>query len=76
MTTIDLPEFKFTEGDRVRKVGGTYQAEGIIVGIAITTTGDVRYVFEFEQFPGMLHIFNEGQLQHRLVLDGTFPSHG
>jgi hypothetical protein len=76
MTTIDLPEFKFIEGDRVRKVGGTYQAEGIIVGIAITTTGDVRYVFEFEQFPGMLHIFNEGQLQHRQVLDGTFPTHG
>jgi hypothetical protein len=64
MTTIDLPDFKFKEGDRVCKVGGTYQAEGIIVGIAITTTGDVRYVFEFEQFPGMLHIFNEGQLEH------------
>ena len=67
MTTIDLPEFKFKEGDRVRKVGGTYQASGIIVGIAVTTTGDVRYVFEFEQFPGMLHIFNEGQLQHQYV---------
>lgn len=64
MTTIDLPEFKFSEGDRVRKIGGSYQANGIIVGIAVTTTGDVRYVFEFEQFPGMLHIFNESQLQH------------
>ena len=64
MTTIDIPDFKFHVGDNVRKVGGTYQAEGIIVGIAITTTGDVRYVFEFEQYPGMLHIFNEGQLEH------------
>lgn len=67
MTTIDIPEFKFQNGDRVRKVGGTYQAEGIIVGIAVTTTGDVRYVFEFEQYPGMLHIFNEGQLEHAFI---------
>lgn len=64
MTTIDLPEFKFKEGDRVRKIGGSYQADGIIVGIAVTTQGQVRYVFEFETFPGMLHIFNEGQLEH------------
>lgn len=65
MTTIELPKFKFSEGDLVRKIGGTYQAEGIIVGIAVTTKGDVRYVFEFEQFPGMLHIFNESQMEHR-----------
>jgi hypothetical protein len=65
MTTIDLPVFKFKEGDLVKKVGGTYQAEGIVVGIAVTTKGDVRYVFEFEQFPGMLHIFNDSQLEHR-----------
>lgn len=65
MTSIDISQFKFQAGDLVKKVGGTYEAEGIIVGIAITTKGDVRYVFEFEQFPGMLHIFNEGQLEHR-----------
>lgn len=63
MTNIDLPKFKFKVGDRVRKIGGTYQAEGIIVGVAVTTRNDVRYVFEFEQFPGMLHIFNESQLE-------------
>ena len=64
MTTIDLPDLKFKEGDRVRKTGGSYEADGIIVGIAITTQGQLRYVFEFEQFPGMLHIFNEGQLAY------------
>ncbi len=64
MTTIDLPDFKFQVGDFVRKTGGTYEAEGYIVGIAVTTTGQVRYVFEFETFPGMLHIFNEGQLEY------------
>jgi hypothetical protein len=62
MTTIDLPEFKFQNGDKVRKVGGSYEAEGYIVGVAVTTQGQVRYVFEFEQYPGMLHIFNETQL--------------
>jgi hypothetical protein len=64
MTTIDLPDFKFQVGDRVRKTGGSYQADGFIVGIAVTTMGQVRYVFEFETFPGMLHIFNEAQLEH------------
>jgi hypothetical protein len=64
MTTIDIPDFKFNIGDNVRKVGGTYEAKGVIVGHAITTRGDVRYVFEFSDYPGMLHIFNEGQLEH------------
>jgi len=65
MIEIEVPPLKFNNGDRVRKVGGSYQADGIIVGIAVTTTGDVRYVFEFEQYPGMLHIFNESQLEHQ-----------
>ncbi len=59
-----MSEHKFSVGDRVRKVGGTYQANGIIVGIAVTTSGVVRYVFEFSDYPGMLHIFNDGQLEH------------
>jgi len=54
---------KFQVGDLVRKVGGTYQADGIIVGIAVTTRGDIRYVFEFKDYPGMLHIFNGSQLE-------------
>jgi len=53
---------KFKQGDLVRKVGGTYETDGIIVGVAITTRGDVRYVFEFIEPSGMLHIFNESQL--------------
>ena len=65
MTTIDLPDLKFQVGDTVRKVGGTYQADGIIVGIAVTTRNDVRYVFEFKDYPGMLHIFNESQLEKK-----------
>jgi hypothetical protein len=52
----------YSVGDKVRKVGGTYEADGVIVGVAITTRGDVRYVFEFDSPSGMLHIFNESQL--------------
>jgi hypothetical protein len=59
-----MSEQKFKVGDRVRKVGGTYQANGLIVGVAVTTSGAVRYVFEFADYPGMLHIFNDGQLEH------------
>lgn len=57
-----MAEPKFKVGDMVRKVGGSYEANGIIVGVAITTAGDVRYVFEFFNPKGMLHIFNEQQL--------------
>jgi len=79
MTTIIAePELKFQVGDRVKKVGGTYQAEGYIVGIAVTLTGQVRYVFEFEAYPGMLHIFNEGQLEkfsiQRVTYEGIGPA--
>jgi hypothetical protein len=55
---------KYKVGDKVRKVGGTYEADGIIVGVAITTRGEIRYVFEFINPSGMLHIFNEGQLSY------------
>jgi hypothetical protein len=55
----------FRQGDPVRKVGGTYEADGFVVGVAVTSRGDVRYVFEFVEPAGMLHIFNEGQLRAR-----------
>lgn len=60
----DTPIYsQFSVGNRVKKIGGTYQADGIIVGIAVTTRGDIRYVFEFKDYPGMLHIFNGSQLE-------------
>lgn len=31
---------KFNYGDKVRKVGGSYQAEGTIVGVVVTTSDD------------------------------------
>ncbi len=50
-------------GDKVKKIGGSYQATGTIVSIFQTTQGKTRAVFEFDEFPGMLHIYTEKQLE-------------
>lgn len=50
-------------GQRARKVGGSYQADGTIVAAFITTAGLDRFVFEFDTPAGMLHIFNGSQLE-------------
>ena len=54
---------KFKVGDKVQKVGGAYQCDGIIVGAFQTTKGAERYVFEFLIPSGMLHIFTPEQLE-------------
>jgi hypothetical protein len=50
-------------GTAALKVGGSYQANGIIVGNFKTTAGEQRYVFEFDEPKGMLHIFGPSQVQ-------------
>lgn len=55
----------FTVGDLVRKVGGSYSANGTIRAAFLTRDGNQRYVFEFDEPQGMLHIFNHDQLQLR-----------
>lgn len=52
----------FSLGDRVVKLGGSYTAIGTVVGLITTRAGLRRYVFEFDQPAGMLHIFNGDQL--------------
>jgi len=54
---------KFKPGDPVRKIKGGYQANGEIRAAFTNKAGDPRYVFEFADLPGMLHIFNENQLE-------------
>lgn len=51
---------KFKIGDRVSKPKG-YSFDGVIVSVFKTKKDDVRYVAEFDN--GMLHIFNESQLE-------------
>ena len=59
---LDLdPKFKI--GDKVKKPKG-YAFDGIIVSIFQTTKGETRIVAELEN-NGMLHIFNENQLELR-----------
>lgn len=53
----------FEVGQEVRKVGGSYQARGEIRAALTTLAGLQRYVFEFYDMPGMLHIFNGSQLE-------------
>ena len=54
---------KFKVGDRVRKIGGSYQAAGWIVLAGHTRDGLERYVFEFEMPRGLLHIYGPDQLE-------------
>lgn len=53
---------KFKVGDLVKKVGGNYEAEGVIVSAFYTVDGKERYVFSFTTPRGLLHIFSPEQL--------------
>jgi hypothetical protein len=53
---------KFKIGDKVYKPKG-YKFPATIVSIFKTTGGDTRIVGEMN-YNGMLHIFNEKQLEH------------
>jgi dCMP deaminase len=44
------------------KVGGSYQANGTILSEFNTKAGDKRVIFEFDHYPGMLHIFTPKQV--------------
>ena len=56
---------KFKIGDVVNKTSG-YKYPGIVVSVFENTKGEIRYVVEctLEGVQGMLHIFNESQLEH------------
>lgn len=58
-----IESIKFKLGDKVYKPRG-YKFPGIVVSIFETTKKEVRIVAEFEE-NGMLHIFNESQLELR-----------
>lgn len=55
-------------GDKARKVGGSYQADGTIVAVFKTMEGRDRVVFEFDEPAGMLHIFNTEQVVIKLKI--------
>lgn len=53
----------FEVESRARKVGGSYEATGTIRAAFKTRNGQQRYVFDFDEPPGLLHIFNHEQLE-------------
>jgi hypothetical protein len=52
---------KFWFGDKVRKTGGDYRFDGVVVCAFTKLSGARRYVVEDNR--GILHIFNEAQLE-------------
>lgn len=57
-----LQETKFKVGDKAWKPKG-YKFPCTIVSVFTTVKGDVRVVAEMDEY-GLLHIFNENQLEH------------
>lgn len=47
-------------GDKVKKVGGDYTFEGVVVSVFCKLSGQVRVVVEDDR--GILHIFSERNL--------------
>lgn len=60
-----MSEFKFDIGDKVYKQTGDYNFPGEIRSLFKTRNGSIRYVVEatWAGYEGMLHIFNESQLE-------------
>jgi hypothetical protein len=54
--------YKFKLEEPVKKVGGSYAATGTIKARFRADDWSARYVFRFNQPPGLLHIFGESQL--------------
>lgn len=61
MKLINQNKMKFKVGDKVYKPKG-YKFPSTVVAVFTTTSGDIRIVAEMDD-NGMLHIFNENQLE-------------
>lgn len=59
--SFEMTEYKFKIGDRAYKPNG-YKFPCTIVSVFKTINGGVRIVGEMDEY-GLLHIFNENQLE-------------
>lgn len=57
--SVQVPSFKVT--DAVRKVGGDYTFEGVVVTVFQKLSGAWRYVVEDDR--GVLHIYSAKNLE-------------
>lgn len=48
-------------GDKVKKIGGDYQFEGIIISVFNKLSGKIRYVVEDDR--GVCHIYSAKNLE-------------
>ena len=53
----------FEYGSKVKKVGGDYSYDGVVAGIILKKSGEIRYVVEDDR--GMLFIFKDTSLVDR-----------
>ena len=53
-----MDEFEFAVGDKVEKVGGDYELEGVVVSAFKKVSGEIRYVVEATVPRGLLHIYS------------------
>ncbi len=58
-----MNQFKFNIGDKVKKTGGDYRFDGIVVAAFAKTSGKHRFVVEDDR--GILHVFGETNLEMR-----------
>jgi hypothetical protein len=57
-------ELKMKVGDKVIKVGGSFQHTGTLVAVFQTTAGTERVVIEFDNpVSGMLHVYRPDQVK-------------
>lgn len=61
MTHIETKVAELKIGDKVNKPKG-YRFPSTVVAVFKTTSGDTRIVAEMDDY-GLLHIFNESQLE-------------
>jgi hypothetical protein len=54
---MPLHPVKITYGTKMRKVFGSYTADGFFLNSFQDITGQLWFIFEFETPPGLLHIF-------------------
>jgi hypothetical protein len=62
-TFFKEPQGALQVSKRANKVGGSFQASGVIVAAFKTTEGAERFVFEFDVPKGMLHLYGASQLE-------------
>jgi hypothetical protein len=68
----------FSVGDRVEKYKGGYSATGTVIGVGKTLAGKVRYMVEYDNPAGLIHIHSDNDLRaiHLVVTQSAVNVNG